>query len=58
MKVYVAKRELDYEGFAIIGIYSNYEAAQAACEADREAHPSLEWDVAEFELDPPPGAAT
>lgn len=34
MNVYVAKREYDYEGFIIIGIFTTREAAQACCDND------------------------
>lgn len=34
MKVYVAERHYDYEGFTIIGIFTTKEAAQACCDND------------------------
>lgn len=34
MKVFVAQRHYDYEGFAIIGIFTTKEAAQACCDND------------------------
>lgn len=34
MKVFVAQRHYDYEGFTIIGIFTTKEAAQACCDND------------------------
>ena len=34
MKVFVARRHYDYEGFTIIGIFTTEEAAQASCDND------------------------
>lgn len=34
MKVYVAKREYDYEGFTIIGIFTTQQEAQECCDND------------------------
>ena len=34
MKVFVAKREYDYEGFVIIGIFTTKESAEICCKND------------------------
>lgn len=34
MKLYVATRHYEYEGFVILGIFSNRDVAQAICEKD------------------------
>ena len=52
MKVFTAERHYDYEGFALIGIFSTREAAQAAIEADQKKRKYGDgWEVNEFELD-------
>jgi hypothetical protein len=59
MKVYVAEREYDYEGFTILGVFSTREAAQAVCDADirppgsyRAGEPKGDGHaIEEFELD-------
>jgi hypothetical protein len=60
VKLYVAERGYDYEGFTIIGIFSTREAAEAACENDRRPptdrySPGVSrgdsHSVEEFELD-------
>lgn len=34
MKLYVAQRHYDYEGFEIIGIFTDRAAAQLCCDSD------------------------
>ena len=36
MKVYIAERCFDYEGFTIIGVFKTRDAAQKACDNDRD----------------------
>jgi hypothetical protein len=57
MKVFVAQRNYDYEGFAIIGIFTTKEAAQACCDNDFSPRHKKElrkmgdsYDVEEHEL--------
>ena len=56
MKVYVAERVFDYEGFEIIGIFKSYEAAQKTCDADqvKTKHNMIMdgYRIEDFELDP------
>lgn len=49
MKVYVAERVYDGDGFFIIGVFSTKEKAQAECDADDSACDS--YDIEEFEID-------
>lgn len=49
MKVYVAERYTDYEGFSILGVYSTKEAAEAANARDIEN--GDHHDIEEYELD-------
>jgi hypothetical protein len=48
MKVYVARRHYDYEGFSIIGIFTDHESAQKCCDSDEQWGDS--HDVDEHEL--------
>lgn len=34
MKLYVAERHYDYEGFQILGVYSTKSLAESACDKD------------------------
>lgn len=67
MKIYVAERVADHEGFEIIGLFSTRAAAQAACDADVYDPRVPLWtgkprgdsyEIEEFELDLPPEGAT
>jgi len=54
MKVYVAERHVDYEGFTIIGVFTTKELAENANTSDTWENGRLRGDfhkVAEFELD-------
>ncbi len=54
MKVYIAEREYDYEGFTILGVFSTKEKAQAACDNDiREdgRKNGNSHEIEEFEID-------
>ena len=54
MKIYVAEREYDYEGFTIIGVFSTKEKAQEACDNDKDKDGIKRGDshnVEEFEID-------
>jgi hypothetical protein len=54
MKVYVAERAWDYEGFEIIGIFSFRTAAEKAIEADKSRGKSKadSYEIEELEIDP------
>lgn len=58
MKVYVAEREYDHEGFVILGIYTTKEQAERACKNDfRPDQMKLRGDsysIEEFEIDATP----
>ena len=60
MKVYLAERNLSYEGFVVLGAFTTREAAQAACDkdlrpADFPFEPSTPWgdsySIEELDLD-------
>ena len=54
MKVYVAERGYDYEGFTILGIFSTREKAQEACDNDKWEDGRKRgdsYDIEEFEID-------
>lgn len=48
MKVYIAKRIYDYEGFDIIGVFSTKEKAQEACDKKKGGDSRC---IEEFEID-------
>ena len=50
MKLYVAVREFDYEGFQILGIYDKQFNAMARVELDIEAKRGDTHDVLYYEL--------
>jgi len=49
MKVYVAKRNYDYEGFEIIGVYTERDLAEMACKDDSQYGDS--HDIEELMID-------
>lgn len=49
MKAFVAERNYDYEGFTIIGVFSTRDAAQKACDNDRDETGRLNGDSHEVE---------
>ncbi len=51
MKLFVAKRHIDYEGFDILGIFSNKDLAQATCEKDEVERSGDSYSVEELTLD-------
>lgn len=59
MKIYVAERNVEYEGFDIIGVFSSREAASLACDNDKfidgqkrgDRHSVSEWDLDEVLYD-------
>ena len=60
MKVYVAERAYNYEGFTILGIFSTREAAQEVCDNDTFSTPNLcnrlrgdSYTIEEHEVDIP-----
>ena len=52
MRVYIAKRHYDYEGYDILGVYSTQEAAEQRCQADTASN-SDGHSVNEYEIDGP-----
>lgn len=54
MKVYIAEREYDHEGFTILGAFSTMEKAQEACDNDKYKDGGKRGDshnIEEFEID-------
>ena len=54
MKVYIAERGFDYEGFTIIGVFTTKEKAQEACDNDKFDDGRKRGnfnDIEEFEID-------
>ena len=54
MKVYIAERNYDFEGFVIVGAFSTREKAEEACDNDKYEDGSQRGDyhtVEEFEID-------
>jgi hypothetical protein len=55
VKLYIAQRNYDHEGFTVIGIFSTFEKADTACKNDKwpdDGRMRGDWhDVGEFELD-------
>jgi hypothetical protein len=43
MKAYIAKREYDYEGFIVLGVFSTNTLAEAACEKDKGDRKQRKW---------------
>lgn len=54
MKVYVAERVYDYEGFDIIGLFASRVEAQAACDNDYRPDGKKKngdfYEIEEFDL--------
>jgi hypothetical protein len=54
MKLYVAQRQYDYEGFDILGIFSNKDVAERTCEEAKCNDGIMQGDkyyVTQFTLD-------
>lgn len=52
MKVFIAQREYDYEGFVVIGVFDSIEEAEKCCEVDKVNNESFgdSWSVDVFDL--------
>ena len=49
MKIYIAERSFDYEGFTIIGVFNTQKAAQKACDNDRDKKGRINGDSHDVE---------